>query len=141
MAGNNFIGFKKKVKEWILNFCPQKYLSGEIKNPLMYDYQNIKNTGSYYGYRRTYYDEYKHLKDKGLRITNWHDMPEEEQQKLLAEKTVIVLLENGYGHDTYLIAGNANGLSDMECAIIADRGNVSFGFSKRSENTIVVYTD
>ena len=40
----------------------------------------------------------------------------------------------------YQIIGNANNLSDHECAIIADGGNLCFGYRMEGQE-IVVYTD
>lgn len=92
---------------------------------------------------KTYYEEYEQLKDKGVLISNyqWRNMPDEEQKKLLSEKTVIIDAGSGYAHKKYCIIGNVNKLSKKECAIIADRGNLCFGYRSEGENAIAVYTD
>ena len=48
--------------------------------------------------------------------------------------------DSGYACKRYQIIGNANNLSDHECAIIADGGNLCFGYRMEGQE-IVVYTD
>ena len=61
------------------------------------------------------------------------------RKKILAEKTVIMSGDSGYACKRYQIIGNANNLSDHECAIIADGGNLCFGYRMEGQE-IVVYT-
>lgn len=68
-------------------------------------------------------------------------MPEEEQKKLLSEKTVIIDAGSGYAHKKYRIVGNVSNLSIKECAIIADGGNLCFGYRSEDCGVIAVYTD
>lgn len=92
---------------------------------------------------KTYYEEYETLKTKGVLKSayEWRNMSEEEQRKLLFEKTVIIDTGSGYAHKKYQIVGNVNKLSQKECAIIADGGNLCFGFRSEGGNVIAVYTD
>lgn len=92
---------------------------------------------------KTYYEEYEKLKDRAVSISDyqWRNMPEEEREKLLSEKTIITDAGNGYAHKKYKIIGNVNKLSDKECAIVADGGNLCFGYRSEGANIIAVYTD
>lgn len=92
---------------------------------------------------KTYYEEYEQLKDKGMLISKyqWLRMPTEDREKLLLKKTVVIDAGGGYAHKRYRIIGNVNNLSDKECAIIADGGNLCFGFRSEGGGVIVVYTD
>lgn len=47
---------------------------------------------------------------------------------------------DGYYCKHYKIIGNAGNLSNHDCAIIADGGNLCFGYSMEGRK-IVVYTD
>ena len=78
---------------------------------------------------KTWYEEYEKIKDKAIVVFGyeWESMADEQKEKILAEKTVIM-------------SGDANNLSDHECAIIADGGNLCFGYRMEGQE-IVVYTD
>jgi hypothetical protein len=91
---------------------------------------------------KTYYEEYEKIKDKAVLVYDceWSNMPEEKRQKLLSEKTVIRAVGTIYAGKTYQIEGNVNHLTNQECAIIADGGNLCFGFRMEGKK-IVVYTD
>lgn len=91
---------------------------------------------------KTWYKEYEAIKDKAILISecDWEKMGEEEQNKLLSEKTVITPAGQGYACALYMIKGNARNLTDQQCAIFADRGNLCFGY-RMEGRTIVVYTD
>lgn len=92
---------------------------------------------------KTYYEEYEKIKDKGVLISSylWRNMSEEERKKLLSEKTVITDAGSGYACKMYHIEGNVNNLSKKECAIIADGGNLCFGYRTEGVNTIIVHID
>lgn len=92
---------------------------------------------------KIYYEEYERIKDKGILISSyqWRTMPEEEQKKLLSEKTVIIDAGSGYAHKKYRIVGNVSNLFTKECAIIADGGNLCFGYRSEGGGVIAVYTD
>ena len=70
----------------------------------------------------------------------WESMADEQKEKILAEKTVIMSGDSGYACKYYEIIGNVNNLSDHDCAIIADGGNLCFGYRMEGQR-IVVYTD
>lgn len=79
---------------------------------------------------KTWYEEYEKIKDKAIVVFGyeWESMADEQKEKILAEKTVIMSGDSGYACKRYQIIGNANNLSDHECAIIADGGNLCFGY-------------
>lgn len=90
---------------------------------------------------KTWYEEYEKIKDKAIVVgSEWHRMSEERRNKILAEKTVIMIDGDGYYCKHYKIIGNASNLSDQECAIIADEGNLCFGYSMKGPR-ITVYID
>ncbi len=91
---------------------------------------------------KTWYEEYENIKDKAVVVYGyeWESMADEQKEKILAEKTVIMSGDSGYACKRYQIIGNANNLSDHECAIIADGGNLCFGYRMEGQE-IVVYTD
>lgn len=70
----------------------------------------------------------------------WDCMSEKQRNKILSKKTVIMSGESGYACKYYEIIGNVNNLSDHDCAIIADGGNLCFGY-RMDGRKIVVYTD
>ena len=79
---------------------------------------------------KRWYEEYEKIKDKAIVVFGyeWESMADEQKEKILAEKTVIMSGDSGYACKRYQIIGNANNLSDHECAIIADGGNLCFGY-------------
>lgn len=91
---------------------------------------------------KTWYEEYEKIKDKAVVKSpcEWEKMDEKEREKLLSEKTVILIRESGHACQYYEIIGNASNLSDHDCAVIADSGNLCFGFRMEGRK-IVVYTD
>lgn len=91
---------------------------------------------------KTWYEEYEKIRDKAVVKSpcEWEKMNEKEREKLLSEKTVILIRDNGYACQYYEIIGNASNLSDHDCAVIADGGNLCFGFRMEGRK-IVVYTD
>lgn len=90
---------------------------------------------------KTWYEKYEKIKDKAIVVgSEWNRMSEERRNKILAEKTVIMIDGEGYYCEYYKIIGNASNLSDQECAIIADEGNLCFGYSMKGSR-ITVYID
>lgn len=91
---------------------------------------------------KTWYEEYEKINDKAVVVYGyeWESMADEQKEKILAEKTVIMSGDSGYACKRYQIIGNANNLSDHECAIIADGGNLCFGYRMEGQE-IVVCTD
>ena len=84
----------------------------------------------------------KELDDKAVVVYpyEWDCMSEKQRNKILSKKTVIMSGESGYACKYYEIIGNVNNLSDHDCAIIADGGNLCFGYRMEGQR-IVVYTD
>lgn len=91
---------------------------------------------------KTYFDEYERIRDKAVIIDSrtWENMDPEDRAMTLSEKTVITRGETGPAYKVFWIEGNVNRLSELECAIIADRGNLCFGY-RMEANKIIVYTD
>lgn len=91
---------------------------------------------------KTWYEEYEKINDKAIVVFGyeWESMADEQKEKILAEKTVIMSGDSGYACKYYEIIGNVNNLSDHDCAIIADGGNLCFGYRMEGQR-IVVYTD
>lgn len=82
------------------------------------------------------------IKDKAVVVYpyEWDCMSEKQRNKILSKKTVIMSGESGYACKYYEIIGNVNNLSEHDCAIIADGGNLCFGYRMEGQR-IVVYTD
>lgn len=91
---------------------------------------------------KTWYEEYEKIKDKAVVVYGyeWDSMADEQKERILAEKTVTMSGDSGYACKRYQIIGNANNLSDHECAIIADGGKHS-ALGTEEGQEIVVYTD
>ncbi|MFW6029550.1 MAG: hypothetical protein ACOCRO_04780 [Halanaerobiales bacterium] len=58
----------------------------------------------------------------------------------IKDKAEVELIRNGYGHNEYRVVSNPENLTDKELALIADRGNLCFGFRKGA-GTIIIHTD
>lgn len=82
---------------------------------------------------KTWFKEYEKIKDKAVVVYpyEWDCMSEKQRNKILSKKTVIMSGESGYACKYYEIIGNVNNLSDHDCAIIADGGNLCFGYRLR----------
>ena len=91
---------------------------------------------------KTWYEEYEKIKDKAVVVYGyeWDSMTDEQKEKILAEKTVIMSGNSGHACKHYRIVGNANNLSNHDCAIIADSGSLFFGYRMEGQE-IIVYTD
>ena len=91
---------------------------------------------------KTWYEEYEKIKDKAVVVNGceWDSIADEQKAKILEKKTVILSGDSGYACRYYQIIGNANNLSNHDCAIIADGGNLCFGYRLEGQK-IVVYTD
>ena len=89
---------------------------------------------------KTWFKEYEKIKDKAVVVYpyEWDCMSEKQRNKILSKKTVIMSGESGYACKYYEIIGNVNNLSDHDCAIIADGGNLCFGYRMEGQR-IVVY--
>ncbi len=91
---------------------------------------------------KTWYEEYEKIKDKAIVVFGyeWESMADEQKEKILAEKkTVIMSGDSGYACKRYQIIGNANNLSDHECAIIADGGNLCFGYRMEGQGNRCIH--
>ena len=64
---------------------------------------------------KTWYEEYEKIKDKAVVVYGyeWESMADEQKERILAEKTVIMSGDSGYACKRYQIIGNANNLSDL----------------------------
>lgn len=75
--------------------------------------------------------------------SNLDKMSEEELNKLKAEKSVLVDRGSGYAHHKYRIVSNPHNLSKRELALVADSGNLCFGYRMEGwdNELIVIHTD
>ena len=91
---------------------------------------------------RTYYKEYEQIKDRAVKmgLGEYINMKEEDREELDRTKTVICQAGEGHACVRYKVMANGGGLTDDECAIFADDGNLCFGYDIDG-NMIEVYTD
>lgn len=83
---------------------------------------------------QTHYKEYEKIKDKA--IIMYGGMPDEIPE----DKTILLYAGEGHFSKRYRIMHNGADLTPEQCAIIADEGNLCFGFDKIGV-FIEVYTD
>lgn len=86
---------------------------------------------------KTYFEEYEKIKDKGV-VLSRSDL--ENNPNILNEKSVLIYAEQRPGVKSYEVVGNVNNLTDLELTIIADSGNLCFGYRKENKD-IYIYTD
>lgn len=86
---------------------------------------------------KTYFEEYEKIKDKGVVLVRSEF---EKNPDIINEKSVLIYAEQRPGVKFYEVAGNVNNLTDLELAIIADSGNLCFGYRKENKD-IYIYTD
>ena len=58
----------------------------------------------------------------------------------LKDKAELKFFGTGYAHTKYTVESNPHGLTGAELALIADSGNLCFGY-RREGNLIIIYTD
>ena len=89
---------------------------------------------------KTWFKEYEKIKDKAVVVYpyEWDCMSEKQRNKILSKKTVIMSGESGYACKYYEIIGNVNNLSDHDCAIIADGGNLCFGYRMEGQRIVEI---
>lgn len=68
---------------------------------------------------------------------NYDKMSDEEKEKV---DIVFSIDQNGYASTVYYIEKNRPNLTNLELALICDKGNLCFGFSAGID-TIKIYTD
>lgn len=78
---------------------------------------------------------YNELREK-YRVTQYFN----SQKDNLDDYDVALHRTSGYNHSTYEILKNEPNLSRLELALIADDGNLCFGFSNR-QNGLYVFED
>ena len=86
---------------------------------------------------KTYFEEYEKIKDKGV-VLSRSDL--ENNTDIINEKSVLIYTEQRPSVKFYEVVGNVNNLTDLELAIIADSGNLCFGY-RRENKDIYIYTD
>ena len=59
----------------------------------------------------------------------------------LAQSCYIEYMGAGYANTKYRVLSNPNGFSNDELALLADRGNLCFGYRMEGSDVVVVYTD
>ena len=87
---------------------------------------------------------YQELKEKyKIAYSQYQYNLEKERVEMINAEDfdIIVLGTPGYAHTTYSIIKNGPDLSKEDLALICDKGNLCFGYSVGSNNTIVVNTD
>ncbi len=88
-------------------------------------------------------ETYKELEEKA-QVVYQHSvdkMAPEKFEKEKAEKSLLLDFKHGYGHTCYKILSNPHNLSNLELALVADGGNLCFGFTMDSPNIIHIFTD
>jgi hypothetical protein len=85
---------------------------------------------------------YNELKDKTQIIyqSQIDKMSNEEYETLKKEKTLIQNAGAGYAHQKYQVISNPHDLSQLELALVADGGNLCFGYRIQG-GLIIIYTD
>ena len=83
---------------------------------------------------RTHYKEYEEIKDKA--IIMYGGTPEIMPE----DKTVLLFAGEGHYSKRYRVIHNGANLTAEQCAIIADEGNLCFGYDEM-DDFIIVYTD
>jgi len=58
----------------------------------------------------------------------------------IKDKAVIECAGSGYGHSRYRVVSNPHNLSNLELALICDKGNLCFGHRVQGD-LIIVHTD
>lgn len=59
----------------------------------------------------------------------------------IKDKAEVRLVSNGYAHKIYEVVSNPENLSMRELALIADSGNLCFGYRTRGKHEIIIHTD
>lgn len=68
-------------------------------------------------------------------------MEMEELEKLKTEKSLLLDYKHGYAHTCYKILSNPHNLSNEELALVADGGNLCFGYTMDDPFVIHIFTD
>lgn len=86
--------------------------------------------------------DWKELKTMGQVIPShtWEKMTKNEQDELKSQKALLMPAGHGYAHKKYKVLSNPAGLNDEELALIADNGNLPFGY-RTQDGLIIVHTD
>ena len=79
---------------------------------------------------------YRELKDRVLYIYGTSI-----SQKDLARFCCLEYVGHGYANTKYRILSNPYGFTNDEIALLADGGNLCFGYRMEGANVVVVYTD
>lgn len=86
---------------------------------------------------------YADLKEKAevVHQSNINKMESQELEMKKSEKALLLDWKHGYGHTCYKILSNPHNLSTVELALVADSGNLCFGFTMDSPFIIHIFTD
>lgn len=87
---------------------------------------------------KTNYEIYKELQDKAQVIHQ--SQLENITDEMKNQKAYILDYQHGYGHTKYKVISNPFNLSTLELALVADGGNLCFGY-RTEGNLIVIHTD
>jgi len=124
-----------KVKRHILTFDRRKMIEKRIYSPWAF----TKDEAEKCEMNRSIYNEIKN-KAIVLYTSQLSEMNEVELENLKKEKTIILDCGSGYATHKYMILSNSNNLSTLEIALIADEGNLCFGY-RLEGSFIIVHTD
>jgi len=58
----------------------------------------------------------------------------------IKDKAKLKLVSTGYAHRVYRVLENPENLSSLELALIADKGNLCFGYRMQGDD-VVIHTD
>ena len=83
---------------------------------------------------------YDELKQKVVIHQQYSKISEDEMENIKKEKTVIQYEGKGCYHNIYKILSNPHDLTNDEIALVADKGNLCFGYRKEN-GLILVHTD
>jgi len=84
----------------------------------------------------THYERYKELEAKHKISYGLRKDEDESDFDVIVQRT-----ESGYGHTSYEVIKNTPNLSMDDLAIIADKGNLCFGYHQMGNGDIHVFTD
>jgi len=85
---------------------------------------------------------YEELKTKAQVVYRWQleGMSQEALEQLKQEKSLLLDYKHGYGHTKYQILSNPHAFSMTQLALVADGGNLCFGY--RMEGSLIcIHTD
>lgn len=73
---------------------------------------------------------------------NWEEKRDSNKQVYseIKDKATMVSVGHGYGHTKYAVKDNPENLNTRQLALIADKGNLCFGYRTEGD-LIIIHTD